>query len=63
MINKQVVYDAMHLRPSDFARVQQELGVTFHKGCQEDEKDFRTRVLTEIDNQGNLRLLEQLLSN
>lgn len=63
MLNRQVVYDAMHLRPSDFARVQEELGVTFHKGHHEDEADFRKRVLQEIDNSGKMRSLEAILTN
>lgn len=62
MLNRQVVYDAMHLKVSDFSRVQEELGVTFQRGHHEDETDFRKRVLTEIDREGKMRNLEQLLS-
>ncbi|MNF53501.1 hypothetical protein D3C85_527450 [compost metagenome] len=61
-MNRQVVYDAMHLKVSEFSRVQEALGVTFHRGVHEKEVDFRTRVLQEIDNRGNMRTLEQLLT-
>lgn len=62
MLNNQVVYDAMHIKSSDFSRVQEELGVTFHKGHHEDETAFRKRVLQEIDREGKMRVLEQLLT-
>lgn len=62
-MNQQVIYDAMHIRDRDFSRVQDELGVTFQQGHRESLTDFRTRVLTEIDNMGKMRDLEHLLAS
>lgn len=60
-MQKQLMNDFLNLSLGDRLRIQAEVGVTFHQGEKESCQDFAKRVLTQVDNDGNLRQLEALL--
>lgn len=61
-MHKQVINDAMNLRSADFHRIQREIGIDYHQGLHESDRDFRVRVLTQAENEGKMRQLESLLT-
>ena len=62
-MHTQLVQDFMALREGERRSIQQALNITFERGSHESNKDFSVRVLTEVDNQGKIRTLEQLLNS
>ena len=57
-----LVHHVLNLSKKCFAGLQEQLNVTYAQGHHESEQDFRIRVLTEIDKQGKMRLVEAYLN-
>lgn len=58
-----LVHDVLQLNKSSFSRLQQAVGVTFSQGHHESTEDFRIRVLTEVEKEGNMRLIETFIND
>lgn len=58
-----LVHHVLSLSKKSFTVLQHQLDVTYTQGHHESDKDFRIRVLTEVDKAGNMRLIEALLND
>lgn len=61
-MHKQLISDVINMKPQERRSILMKMGVTFQQGQGESTADYVKRVLTAIDNDGNIRLLEQLIS-
>lgn len=57
-----LMHHALMISPREFADLQKQIGVEFSQGQHESRDDFRTRVLTEVEKAGNMRLVETILN-
>lgn len=60
-MNRDLAYAFFNLRVSERTAVMQRVGITFHQGVGESNKDFSARVLQAISNDGKIRDLEQAM--
>ncbi len=61
-MNSQLLQDLMALKAGKRDEVQYDLGITFPCGQGESKQQFCKRLLTEVEHQGKVRHLEQLLN-
>lgn len=60
-MHRQLAMDFLVLPLADQERVRKTLNVVIVKGRKESKADYALRLLTEVDNAGKLRELEQLI--
>lgn len=61
-MHSQLIQEIVKMKSSDRRKILLKLGVSFQQGNSESVSDYVKRVLTAIDNDGNIRLLEQLIT-
>lgn len=60
--NSPLLHSVLGMTKKHFAGLQERVGVLYTQGYRESDKDFRIRVLTEVDKQGKIRLVEAYLN-